>query len=215
LSQPSPQAQQSEGDIVAMSLAFEGGLGIVALFIGWLVGESPWWQIHWRAADVAWGVAATLPLIGLLLLSMRVRSGPLASLQETVKRLIGELFRDCSTGELALISTSAGFGEELLFRGIIQHYAATPELPGLGIGVAAVAFGLAHPLSLTYFVVATLIGAYLGWLALLFDNLLVPIIVHGLYDFVAMLILLRKVPQESEADASEEPEEAGNRATRS
>jgi len=45
----------------------------------------------------------------------------------------------------------------------------------------------------TYVIVAIGIGLYLGMLVRVFDNLGVPIVVHGLYDFVALLYLLRTV----------------------
>jgi hypothetical protein len=44
--------------------------------------------------------------------------------------------------------------------------------------------------SLTYAVIAALIGAYLGAIMLLTQNVLTPIVAHGLYDFVALLYLV-------------------------
>ena len=38
---------------------------------------------------------------------------------------------------------------------------------------------------------AGLIGLYLGWLWLAVGNLLVPIVVHALYDFVALMYLVK------------------------
>jgi hypothetical protein len=52
-------------------------------------------------------------------------------------------------------------------------------------------FGLAHFISLMYAVLAALIGLYLGILFIAFDNLAVPVIVHALYDFVALTYLVR------------------------
>jgi membrane protease YdiL (CAAX protease family) len=40
-------------------------------------------------------------------------------------------------------------------------------------------------------VLAALIGLYLGWLWLAWGNLLLPIITHGSYDFLALWYLLR------------------------
>jgi hypothetical protein len=34
-------------------------------------------------------------------------------------------------------------------------------------------------------------GAYLGWLQMIMDNLLGVMITHGVYDFLALTILLR------------------------
>ena len=67
---------------------------------------------------------------------------------------------------------------------------AAQELRGLL--AASVLFGLAHPITPAYAVLAAMIGVYLGWLWLAFDkNLLVPITAHALYDFLALIYLVR------------------------
>jgi membrane protease YdiL (CAAX protease family) len=55
-------------------------------------------------------------------------------------------------------------------------------------------FGLAHPISTTYAVLASLIGIYLGFLFVATDNLLVPIVTHAAYDFLALVYLLSGQP---------------------
>ena len=40
---------------------------------------------------------------------------------------------------------------------------------------------------------ATLAGAYFGWLVLEFENLITPIVAHGLYDFLALVYLARQI----------------------
>ena len=52
-------------------------------------------------------------------------------------------------------------------------------------------FGLLHPITRAYAVIAALLGAYLGGLWLAGGNLLTPIVAHALYDFVALVYLLR------------------------
>ena len=42
-------------------------------------------------------------------------------------------------------------------------------------------------MSKSYFAFATLIGIYLGGLLLWTDSLLVPIVAHAVYDFIALL----------------------------
>jgi membrane protease YdiL (CAAX protease family) len=53
---------------------------------------------------------------------------------------------------------------------------------------SAVAFGLMHPVTPTYIVLATLIGIYLGGLVIWTGNLLVAIAAHAVYDAVHLLI---------------------------
>ncbi|MCG8584479.1 MAG: CPBP family intramembrane metalloprotease, partial [Pirellulales bacterium] len=97
----------------------------------------------------------------------------------------------CKLWHFAVISVLAGLGEELLFRALLQS--ALIDWLGVwpGILVAGLLFGLAHPLSRTYIVVAAAIGIYLGWLFAATSNLLVPIIAHALYDFIALVYLSR------------------------
>jgi uncharacterized protein len=95
-----------------------------------------------------------------------------------------------SGGELLLLAACAGVGEEALFRGVIQA-ALLDRLPAwVALALTALLFGAAHALSAAYAVLATLMGLYLGGLQLAGDNLLVPILTHGLYDLVALRLLL-------------------------
>jgi membrane protease YdiL (CAAX protease family) len=57
-----------------------------------------------------------------------------------------------------------------------------------------VLFGLLHPITPTYAVLAALMGAYLGGVWLASGNLLVPIVAHALYDFIALAYLLAPPP---------------------
>jgi uncharacterized protein len=53
---------------------------------------------------------------------------------------------------------------------------------------------VAHWLTMSYAVFATLIGVYLGILFLVTENLLAPIVTHALYDVVALSVLVRRKP---------------------
>ena len=59
------------------------------------------------------------------------------------------------------------------------------------LAAASVLFGVVHYVSTTYAVLATLMGAYLGVLWLVSENLVTPILVHALYDLVVLVYLLR------------------------
>jgi membrane protease YdiL (CAAX protease family) len=59
-----------------------------------------------------------------------------------------------------------------------------------GLLLASLLFGLLHPLTVMYFVLASLVGVYLGCWQLATDNLLVVIVAHALYDFVALVYLV-------------------------
>jgi len=186
-------------NLVLIAVLFEGGLGVVAVLLGWLLGYPPLEQVEWAGAALAWGAAASLPPMGLLWICIWVPLRPFRDLLRVVDELLVPMFRDCRVLELAVISALAGLGEEMLFRGVLQAGVAgwaagwLGEVPGVwvGLGVASVLFGLAHLITPTYAVLAALIGLYLGWLWIATDNLLVPIVAHGTYDFFALVYLAK------------------------
>jgi membrane protease YdiL (CAAX protease family) len=94
----------------------------------------------------------------------------------------------------------------MLFRGVIQHGVAErigpPGGVAIGIGIASLLFALAHALSGTYAVLAGLISVYFGWLLIVTGNLLVPILAHAAYDFLAFVHLLRVEREEAPLDQS-------------
>jgi len=82
----------------------------------------------------------------------------------------------------------------MLFRGVLQtSIAAWLGIPW-GVVHASLLFGLFHPISLTYMVIAAILGLYLGTLMLVGGNLLSVMVVHALYDFAALGYLLHVRP---------------------
>ena len=69
----------------------------------------------------------------------------------------------------------------------------------LALLLASLLFGLAHAITRTYVVLATVFGIYLGWLWTASGNLLVPIVAHALYDFVALSALVRAERRKQES----------------
>ena len=115
---------------------------------------------------------------------------------EQAEESVGALLR-LAPWQLAIVSMMAGLTEEALFRGVLQ-IAATGTLAAwldgamaqiYGIGVGALLFGLAHPISRTYVVFAVLFGSWMGVLLLLTGNLLAPIVAHAAYDFILLLYI--------------------------
>ena len=80
--------------------------------------------------------------------------GPLVRVKRFCEQEVVPLFAKSNWSELALISLSAGVGEEMLFRGVFQ--ASFTEWWGLawGLVLASMLFGFLHPISLPYIVIA-------------------------------------------------------------
>jgi uncharacterized protein len=97
--------------------------------------------------------------------------------------------------ELALISLSAGVGEEMLFRGVVQAGLSGWLGVPWGLSLTSLLFGLIHPISIVYMVFAAVLGFYLGavwWIV--HENLLTVMVTHAVFDFVALAYLIRIRP---------------------
>ena len=178
-------------DIVLLAVLFEAGLGVVALALGWVTDCPIWQAAHWSIHDAWSALVATVPLLLILLFCARWPIGPLVRIKAFAEEVLKPLFRSCTLFDLAAISLSAGFGEETLFRGVLQSSLNRWVAVRLALVLASLLFGLVHWITPTYAVLATLMGAYLGWLYIASGNLLVPILVHALYDFVALALVAK------------------------
>jgi membrane protease YdiL (CAAX protease family) len=111
---------------------------------------------------------------------------------EFLEGAIFPLVRQASLAELLLGAAMAGFSEELFFRGLLQ--------PWIGLPAASLVFGLLHGPSRELWplaVWATGAGALLGLVYSATENLLLPTLVHALYDAAALLyVRYRWRPQE-------------------
>ena len=202
MDEPDPElAAEEQPDILFSAVAVEGGVGLLALAIGWYRGVSPWSYVRWEPGIVLWSILATLPAVLIGWLMLRFPIGPLRRLRRITRSLVTKVFSGCKLWHLAFVSAWAGVGEELLFRGVVQDWATGQYGPIAGLIIASLVFGCAHPLSAMYFGMTALMGLYLGWLWMVFDqNLLVPILVHGLYDFLMLALLVKWRGQSDESE---------------
>ena len=98
--------------------------------------------------------------------------------------------------------------EEALFRGVIQlglaqvlgsTFGETGAM-AVGLAVGALLFGLAHPGTAAYMLIAALFGAWMGVLLVLTGSLMPAIIAHFTYDVILMLYskYTTAIPREDE-----------------
>jgi membrane protease YdiL (CAAX protease family) len=194
--------------LTLLAIAFEAGLGV----LGWAIARGfdvPLADRLRLSPAVAWRCGLGLaPMLALLVVAMRSPWPPLVRLREHVQSFVHELFAGASVGELAAVAIAAGAGEELLFRGALQPVAEVRLGPTWGLIVVSVLFGAVHAASAMYFVLATAVGLYLGWLAQSYDDLVAPIVIHAAYDWAALVVLCRSVGQPP-AEARHMPVDAG------
>ncbi len=142
--------------VCSVAVLFECLLGFVGLAIIWLIGLHQRHAFMGNLADNLWafitGVAASAPMILAAFLLLASSWGPLKRVRLFVLRHVVPWFRAASVTDLALVAWSAGWGEELLFRGAIQTGLADwwgdeqtwLSRPGLGRALRSVALGYRH-----------------------------------------------------------------------
>lgn len=170
-------------EFLAAAILVEGGLLAFAAAIGWWWGFDPVEHFSPKADALLWGLAATIPMFAVFKLLYAVSWGPARQIREMLVAALGPSLAVCRWYDLLLLAAVAGLGEEALFRGALQ--------PLLGLWGSNVLFGLLHPLSLLYVLLAGAMGAYLGWLFDATQNLFAPTVTHGVYDFLAFLVVAR------------------------
>lgn len=130
------------------------------------------------------GTLVGVVMSGWFLVSWNSDFLPFKRIQQFVQDQFAPTLSCCQVWELALLAAFAGIGEEVLFRGVLQ--------PRTGFLIATLLFGLAHPISVTYVIVACLLGAVLGLLQLYGGNLWAPIIAHAVYDYIGFVLIIRE-----------------------
>jgi len=188
--QTAPDPPQAPGHtprrMLTVALAFEVGLGAFAVALALIFGLRPWLNLEWNRAIVFIAIIATLPMAGMLLVLTRSRQAWADRLRRLIDELVVPAFKGLRWWAIGLISLAAGIGEELLFRGLVQGGLTGLAGPGPALVASALLFGLAHALTPAYFFLTTLAGLYLGALYWLTGNLLLPLLVHFLYDWIAL-----------------------------
>lgn len=193
---PAPAgAGRGAARFTAAAVGFELGALALALVLGRLTHTSVWPLLRPSVRETLLAIPATLPLLAGMWLVSRSGWRPFRRLVREVEEHVLPLFARCSVGQLALIAAAAGVGEEALFRGALLAALATTLGMPAAVAATSIVFGLAHFVTPTYAVLAGLVGAYLGWLAVATGGVWAPVVAHGLYDFVALALLLRARPR--------------------
>jgi uncharacterized protein len=161
--------------------------------LGWLSGINPFANLHFSESAILYGILGTIPLFLLFLLLEQITADSVVTIRRFLLETLGPALNRCDWADLFMLAAIAGISEEVLFRGVIQPWMETVWGSAAGLIGSNIVFGLVHAITPLYTVLATLVGIYLG---LAMDvggerNLLMPIIIHGLYDFLAFMALMR------------------------
>lgn len=176
---------------IAGSLVFVG----LAFFIGMLTGISPIATLSISGQDFLWAIAATFPMLSILVGLEVINHPTVLSFRERQIEFFANLGFEFTPLRILLMSLGAGVGEELLFRGALQGW-LSQQLPIFAaIIIPSIIFGLLHHANRVYMIIAGVIGAYLGGVFWLTGNIVVPIIAHTLYDIVAFVYTVKLIDE--------------------
>jgi uncharacterized protein len=174
------------GSAVELSLLFFAALAARALNLPLFA------DLHWNLIDLLLGIAATGPMLLAFLCLLHSRAAPLRRIRLFLENVLQPAMGTWTTPQIAMLSMLAGVCEEVLFRAVLQG--GLSEIHGVGSALilASLIFGICHWITPMYALLAGLVGLYLGGIWVLTGNLLVPIVAHALYDFVALQWVLRR-----------------------
>jgi uncharacterized protein len=177
--------------VMVLAIAVEGGLAVLAIVLGRsFFNQPPLETLSLDLRSLAIGLIATAPLVLAFFVLLRWPLKWMDPIRRFSLDVLCPALAPCTVPDLGAIALLAGFGEEMLFRGSLQAAFTRGAGPWAGLAAASLLFGALHAITPAYAAVAALIGAYLGWLWQVTGNILVPITVHALYDFVVLVYLL-------------------------
>ena len=185
-----------DNSALTYAVLVELSLGLSAILIGLFLGFNPrqdlpaWWDGPGILKSLGIGVLVGSALaLGMELVSrLPIRS--IQKLERSMQSQLHSLLGPMSVPDLLLLSLSAGIGEELLFRGLIQGWWMSlaesqtflQALPGILLSAAC--FGFAHPLSKAYIALAAFAGFLFAVLYWATRDLLACVLAHAIYDAI-------------------------------
>jgi uncharacterized protein len=179
--------------IVGSQSALIGVAAVAAAIIGTPnYGLGP--GIDFSVASISVGSLYVVPLVvvAALLDIIEARFPALQEVSKATQRsvlvLMGGTFRPLYALAISVaLGLAAGFGEEMLFRGVFQYEVASRWGTMAALATSSVVFGLLHAVTPLYAILATIASVYFGAIYIATDNLAVPISCHTVYDIGALL----------------------------
>lgn len=177
--------------ILASTVMLDTSMVLSAVGLGWWLDLRWWDDLGMSLYSGAVGAVAGLVLIASVWAFVHTE-GPPESLRRAFVADLQEVFETLSPlrdGDLVLISLGAGLAEEAVFRGLVE--AAGDAWLGQGALIAAVGFGLVHPISRVYVAYAAAVGLALSGVMAIGGGLFAAMVAHAVYDIVALVAGMR------------------------
>ena len=172
---------------------FEGSLVLVSLILGWLTDIDPFANLFFSETGILDGLLATLPLLMIFFVMEQLPYLPIQQIRELLQKSLAASLQRRHWPDFLVLACIAGFSEEVLFRGFLQPWLEHAWNLTAGLIASNLIFALVHAITPLYAFLAFLIGLYLG---IFLDyhgerNLLIPIVIHTLYDFVIFIVIVQ------------------------
>ncbi len=180
------EQQPSEHRAYTIVIAGTIAMGLAAVGFSFLLKTPLAPQFKADINAVLIGIIATAPLVTFLWWFSNTTLDHVASFRRSQVRFFSEIGFSFTPARIAVMAIGAGIAEELLFRGVLQTWIAGFAPVAIAIVASNILFGMMHMRTFLYALIAGLVGAYLGILYALTDNLLAPMVTHALYDAVAL-----------------------------
>lgn len=196
------------------ALVFESAMIPIAIGLGVLCGLWSWSDCFAQILNetpllsaLIYGLFALIPMLLLLVFSATSKMSGVVRLREIIHKLLVPTLREMSMWQLAVVGLLAGAGEEWLFRGYLQTWLTT-LLPGtplelVPILIVSVVFGALHAITFMYAALVFIVSIYLGVVYESADQLLTPMIAHGVYDVIALVFIVNWDHAETELNTPE------------
>jgi hypothetical protein len=155
---------------------------------------NPFANLYFSETALVIGVLGTLPLFMVFLATQYLPQHSFVTIRDLLLRTLAPQLHQRHWTDLLLLATIAGVSEELLFRGVLQPWITASWGFTTGLIVSNLIFGLAHAVTPLYALLVTIVGGYLSLSMTIGSdesNLLIPIVIHSLYDFLAFITLMR------------------------
>lgn len=157
-------------------------LTVLVLVWAWFARSEIYYRLDVELISPTVMFTAALVAVNFTLFKLGRHFGVAPAVYLFLENAVYPLVRGASLFSIVVVAVLAGFSEELLFRGLLQ--------PRVGVLLASILFGAFHGPSFSLAplgVWAAAVGGFLGVLYLDSGNLLVPMSIHGVYDFLALV----------------------------
>jgi len=203
-----PHVQSSTGkekpklDIVRASVTFYSFLALLAVVVAEKICGMSLLAKLMEPLQIKSALTWTLPMLVLfgIIVSLTERVAAFQEIKRIMQSAIVPALSNVSFLGLGLVAASAGFGEEIFFRGLVQTklhdvvlvFGAGEKLGNIfSVATTSALFGLLHAVTPTYFLWASVGGVLFGMEYIYTGSLTAASITHWLYDWVALVYIAR------------------------